>query len=386
MKALFIALVVVHGLIHLMGFVKGFGLGNIEGLHQPISRGMALVWLFAAIAFLATAAMLVLSPRYWLFAAAPAVVLSQIAIVSAWGDAKFGTLANVIILVPLALAIADLRSTSLRSRFERDVRTEFAERPAAAVVTEGDLQTLPPLVATYLRRVGVVGHPRVHDFFVTFRGEIRNGVDARWMKMRVQQHERFGDTPARLFYLNSSMFGVPFDAYHRKLGRTATMEVKVASVIPMVDARGPEMDQSETVTLFNDMCLMAPAALLDADVAFNTVDEHTVHATFRNAGITITADLIFNDEGDLVNFVSYDRYMTSDGRTMHKYRWSTPIRDYRDFGGMRIAAHGDAVWALPDGDFTYGRFNIEELRYNVVPEVRATKERPRISLRGALQH
>lgn len=386
MKALFVALVAVHGLIHFMGFAKGYGLAEVEGLQQPISRGMALVWLFAAIGFLATAALLVVTPRYFWMAAVPAIVLSQIAIVTSWGDAKFGTLANLIILVPVALSIADLRSSSLRSRFDRDVQTEFAERPAAAVVTDGDLQGLPPLIETYLRRVGVVGHPRVHDFVVRFRGEMRNGRDARWMKMRAEQHERFGEQPARLFLMHAAMFGVPFDAYHHKLGPTATMEVKAASVFPMVDARGAEMDQSETVTLFNDMCLMAPAALLDADVAFNTVDAHTVHATFANAGITIHADLIFNDDGDLVNFVSYDRYMTSDGKTMEKYPWSTPIRDYRDFGGMRIAAHGEAVWTMPDGDFTYGRFNIEELRYNVAPEARATEERPRISLRGALQH
>ncbi len=382
MRAFFIALVALHGLIHLIGFGRSIGLG---GAGQPVSRELGIVWLLAAVGFVTAALLLVFAPRFWWVPAVPALVLSQIAVISAWSEAKFGTIVNAVILVPLALAVLDQRESSLRSRYEADVRTEFGQRPAAAIVTEGDLAPLPPLVQTYLRRVGVIGQPRVHDLFVRFRGELRNGVDGRWMKMRAEQRERFEQPTARLFFVNSSLYGVPFKAYHRFVGSTATMEVSAASLAKVADARGPEMNQSETVTLFNDICLFAPAALLDADVAFNTVDNRTVHATFHNGGVTIHADLIFKDDGDLVNFVSRDRYMTTDGKTMEKYPWSTPIRDYKEFGGMRVASHGEAVWTLPGGDFTYARFDVEELRYNVVPEARA-EEQPRISLRGALQH
>ena len=51
------------------------------------------------------------------------------------------------------------------------------------------------------------------------------------------------------------MFGVPFQAFHRFVGPSATIRVKVASVVMMVDAKGPEMDEAETVTLFNDLCV-----------------------------------------------------------------------------------------------------------------------------------
>ena len=40
------------------------------------------------------------------------------------------------------------------------------------------------------------------------------------------------------------------------------MRVKLLGAIDMVDARGEVMDRSETVTLFNDMCILAPATLL----------------------------------------------------------------------------------------------------------------------------
>ena len=47
-----------------------------------------------------------------------------------------------------------------------------------------------------------------------------------------------------------------------------------------------------------------------------------------------------------------------------------PVRDYRDFGGVRLAAHGDARWSVPDGEFTYGEFELMSASYNVSAETR----------------
>ena len=41
------------------------------------------------------------------------------------------------------------------------------------------------------------------------------------------------------------------------------------------------------------------------------------------------------------------------------------MRDYRDFGRVRLAARGEARWLLPEGEFTYGEFDLQEVAYNV---------------------
>jgi hypothetical protein len=165
--------------------------------------------------------------------------------------------------------------------------------------------------------------------------------------------------------MEGSLHGVPFEALHLYVGPSATMQVRVASLIDTVDARGPEMNQSETVTLFNDMCVLAPASLVDARVTWRELDERTVLASFTNAGNTLTAELHFDAQGDLANFISNDRYQSTDGKTYGKLPWSTPLTEYRDFGGQRLAAKGDAVWKEPDGDFVYARFELAEICYNV---------------------
>jgi hypothetical protein len=125
------------------------------------------------------------------------------------------------------------------------------------------------------------------------------------------------------------------------------------------------MDRSEAVTLFNDMCLLAPGTLVDPRVTWQTIDSRSVRARFTNGQQTIAAVLEFDDTGRLTNFVSDDRSRSSpDGKTFTSLRFSTPVRDYRAFGAVRLASHGDARWHLPGGEFTYGEFDLEEIAFN----------------------
>ncbi|HLK38255.1 MAG TPA: DUF6544 family protein [Polyangiaceae bacterium] len=70
----------------------------------------------------------------------------------------------------------------------------------------------------------------------------------------------------------------------------------------VVDASGSEMTRSETVTLFNDLCLLAPASLLSKSITWESLDEPRVRGSFTNAGNTVRAELSFDAAGDLVCF------------------------------------------------------------------------------------
>lgn len=77
MKVSFAVLITGHGLIHLMGAAKAFGLAKLPQLTGPISKPMGLLWLSAAILQFATVAMLYGWPRWWWLAGALAVIVSQ---------------------------------------------------------------------------------------------------------------------------------------------------------------------------------------------------------------------------------------------------------------------------------------------------------------------
>jgi hypothetical protein len=231
------------------------------------------------------------------------------------------------------------------------------------LVSEEDIRHLPAPVQKYLRYSGALNTPRVQNFRARFTGQIRRTPESGWMDFHSEQYN-FMDEPTRIFFIESSLFGVPFDGLHCYVDASAVMQIKVASLFQIVDAKGPTMTKGETVTLFNDMCVMAPAALIDTSIHWELIDSLTAKATYSNKGFTISATLYFNKEGALVDFSSDDRYLLADGITYKNYRWSTPVKDYVDIGGHRIASYGETVWHMPGGDYVYGKFNLVEIEYN----------------------
>ena len=85
---------------------------------------------------------------------------------------------------------------------------------------------------------------------------------------------------------------------------------------------------------------------------------------FTNNGITITSWLHFNERGQLINFISNDRYAAGEGGKMEQLPWSTPLKDYREFNGHRLAGYADAVYSYPESDLIYGIFRATHVEYN----------------------
>jgi hypothetical protein len=363
MRVIFFLLILIHALIHLIGFAKAFKLAEVSQLSHEISKVAGLLWLSGAI-LLATGAVLFLfrNPSWWLPAGA-GMILSQVLVILLWSDAKFGTVANLIMIIPVIIAGVNALPSSFASIYKEEVRKGLSTSSAIAMVTEDDLKDLPLCVQKYLRYTGAVGKPQIANFRARCTGQIRLKKDGNWMDFTSEQHNFFRD-PARLFLIESTMYGIPFDGLHKFVGSNATMQIRVASLFQVVDARGPLMTKGETVTLFNDLCVMAPSRLVDKTIAWQTIDSLTAKAKFTNKGVTISALLYFNERGELINFVSDDRYESSDGITYNNYRWTTPVKSYGEFGVRKAATYGEAIWTTPEGNFTYGKFNILEIEYN----------------------
>ena len=171
-----------------------------------------------------------------------------------------------------------------------------------------------------------------------------------------EQVNTYSPTASRRFSIDATMFGLPVDVLHVLTDGRATMRAAVCSTLPVARGAGPEMDRAETVTLFNDLCIMAPAALVDAPVEWEPIDARRVRGTYTNGKHTVSAELLFDEDGDLVDFVSDDRFAADPGgKSFTRRRWSTPVGDYQMRHGRRLASVGSAVWhaPAPDGTFAY---------------------------------
>jgi hypothetical protein len=364
MRWLLFALIALHGVIHFMGFVKAFGLTELEELTQPIGRGAGVLWLVGGLAMLAAAVLLATTPRIWWMVGLGAVVLSQSLVVSAWTDAKLGTIANLLVLAAVVYGAVAQGPLGLRAEYHRQVLDRLTPADPAPPVTEADLAGLPEPVARYLRVAGAVGQPRPRHFRAAWRGRIRATAEDAWMEFTAEQHN-FLDEPSRFFFMDARRTGLPVDAFHAFQEGEATMHVRLLSLLPMVDQRGPELTQAETVTLFNDLCLLAPGGLIAADIDWEPMDSLTVRGRYTVGSNSVSAVLSFNEAGELVDFVSDDRLRaSSDGEQLTTMRWSTPVGDYRSFGSRRAPTRGEGRWHPPEGEYVYIELQLTALDVN----------------------
>jgi len=361
---------VVHGLIHLMGFAKAFGYAALPQLTIPIARPVGLLWLLATLLLLAAAVALWAAPRAFWIVGAAALVVSQGVIVTSWADARFGTLANVIVLAAVIYGAFAWGPFGLRAEYLRRaaIALDGLVTQPTSVIAESDLAPLPVPVQRYLRFAGVVGQPRVQSFRVRMTGRIRGAADAPWMPFTAEQHSFF-NPPRRYFFMQATRAGLPLDGLHAYAEDGASMRIKLLSMFPVVSLEGSLLTRTETVTVLNDMAIMAPATLIDPAIRWRQIDDLQVEAVFTNGPNEVRAVLVFDATGALANFWSDDRpALAADGVTLQPQRWSTPVGGYQSQGKYRLASRGEARYAAPGGEYAYAEFtNIEVTVGDAVP-------------------
>ena len=357
--------VVLHGFIHLFGAAKGLGWAEVTRLVEPISTGLGAVWLAAAVVTVSAGVLLLVRVRWWWIVGAVAVVGSQAVIVASWADAKAGTIANLLLLGAVIYGWASQGRGGARAEYRRRAGGALAGSRSTDLVTVVDLARLPAPVAGYVRQTGALGQLHVLTLRARFHGRIRGGPTKPWMTFTGEQVNTYGPQPSRFFFMDAELLGLPVEVLHAFEAGAATMRVRALSLFTMVNAAGAEMDRAETVTVFNDLCILAPAALVDAPVTWHVLDDHHVRGTYTYSANTITAVLTFNDDHELVDFFSDDRTAVStDGKTFTPQRWSTPISGYRKLGSWRLGTIGKGRWHAPDGEYTYIEYDLDDITYN----------------------
>ena len=254
---------------------------------------------------------------------------------------------------------------NLQKQYDAVVAAEFEAHPLGdpQPLQEDDLARLPEPVRRYVRATGAVGRPRPRNVRVEFDAGMRRRPGDRPMPSTSIQYNFF-DRPTRLFTMKARIYGLPVGALHLYREEAATFQVRVASLVNVVDLKGEGISRTETVTVLNDLCFFAPGALADPRVTWEAVDDRTAVVRFANGPHRVSATLLFNDADELVDFWSDDR-PEGGGGVLRQMRWNTPIDDYRDVDGRHVGHHGLAVYAYPDGPFTYGDFRLRSVAYDV---------------------
>ena len=356
-KLAVVAALAIHGVIHGIGFAKAFGLGGLD-LSQPITRGWGVAWGAVALVMIAAAIARIGDASWWWMLAAPAVVASQIAIIAAWTDAWAGTVVNVALAVPVLLAFGSWR---FAARTDSEVARFAARAPApgavADIVERADLAPLPPVVAVWLERAGVVGRARTTTVWLTQRGELQSAPGKDWLPFRAEQWVLVRE-PAFLWIAHvDGKLWLDLAGRDRYLDGKGSMRIELLSLIPVVDAAGPKIDQGALVRYLAEM-MWYPSAVLEPYVRWEAIDDRSARAVMRYGDVEAAGVFRFDDDGDIIGFEAR-RYRND---SLEDWIIEIDPASYRELDGVRIPARSTVAWRDDAGEsWSWLRVEVDSL-------------------------
>jgi len=120
---------------------------------------------------------------------------------------------------------------------------------------------------------------------------------------------------------------------------------------------GPGIDVGEAYRYLAELPWMPYAIAVNQELEWRQVDDLTVEVATGVRDERATVRIEFDEEGDIVRCFADARPRNADGSSVAT-RWGGELSQYRTLGGMRMPAHGEVYWDLPEGRFVYWRGQI----------------------------
>lgn len=361
MRFVFAFLIMVHGLIHLMGFLKAFEFASTPQINQKISKTMGLFWLFTAILLFITAFFYLKKDR-WFFIAVLAIVLSQILIIMAWKDAKFGTIANAIILMVCMSAYGNYV-------FSKKVSNETASLLKGvsvdndSIITKENITHLPEIVQKWLQNSGIIAKEKMVSIWLKQQGELKTKPRGKWMSFEAEQ---YFDVSNPSFVWSTEVNFMPMV---KMIGRDkfvngeGEMLIKMAGLIPVVDVSKTEKINQAAMLRYMAEMVWFPSAALNKYMTWESIDDISTKATFTINYKSVVGLFKFSSEGDFLSFEAQRYYGAEDDAPLET--WYVQSKSFKEFDGFKIPNKCEVIWKLKEGDFNWLNFEITDLKYNV---------------------
>ncbi len=361
MKIFLSIVLLLHGAIHLLGFVKGFDLAQIQNLHSNISKTSAIVWLMTFLLLGFSAAMLLLNKNIWMYLAGVGILLSTILIIQNWSDAKFGMIPNIIIALAL---IVSFSGCAFNKRITRETQAilEAAGKPTDEIITKDRLNKLPVAVQNWLKNSGAADKPIPQSVWLRQDFNMKLKPDQeKWHEATAEQYFTI-ENPAFIWTVKLNMLPViQIRGRDKFVDGKGEMQMKMNSIINLGKETGKKMDEG-TLQRYLGEIVWFPSAAVSSFISWEKIDTLTAKATMSYKGTTGSGIFYFNENGDVIKYSAL-RYMGNDPDSK-RYEWVISVEKYAEFEGIRIPSKCSATWKLDEGDWTWCILEITDLLYN----------------------
>lgn len=240
------------------------------------------------------------------------------------------------------------------------------------LVTEQIIEPLPAVVQKWLQRANVLGAESIHTVHLHQRGEIRISPHGKWMPFEAEQYNTI-ESPA--FIWLAKVKAAPLitltgrDKYQNGKGE---MLIRLLHLIPIVHAKGPEIDQGALLRYMAEIVWFPSATLADY-FSWEQVSSLQAKATMTYGRISATGIFTFDSDGDVQSFEALRYYQRKEGATLESWSINIDSECFMEFQGVRIPAKATVTWKLKEGDFTWLTLEITQIEYNKISDLETNR-------------
>ena len=232
-----------------------------------------------------------------------------------------------------------------------------------SLFTYSQLEDRDPLIKNYFQ--SVIDDSTVNPLFVTVKqkADFKTDLNSDWFPLTATEYFTIAQ-PNFLWdskMKTSSFFWVnAIDSYIRGKGN---MLIKLNSSITIADSWGIELDKSGLFRYISEAVLFPTKLLPSENLLWNVLDSNTAEIKFIDNNNSVVMKLYFDSYNRVNKIETLDKYRALDNE-YKKSLYTVYCSNYEYFEyGFWIPTYFEVEWDLPNGKFKYGKFHIEEIKY-----------------------
>jgi hypothetical protein len=220
------------------------------------------------------------------------------------------------------------------------------------VFTLAELEGYPLPVQRFFIEGGFIGKQKMSGLKAVFTDvPFSLGVDKPTISIDYTQINDASE-PLRFAYIDSHIYGLPFQGLDSFADGRGSMEGYLAKRIRLFNQRGRHMDKACLVTYLAEAFFL-PTVALSGMVSWEAMDDTHAKATMKAYGMEVSGVFTFSEKGEMLVFSTEDRMAASMDGSLEQVPWSAECGEYVIQDGLRVLTRLRATWHYPQGDLLY---------------------------------
>ncbi len=220
------------------------------------------------------------------------------------------------------------------------------------------IETLPAPVQRYFRLVLKEGQPYISYVRLLHNGYFKTSLKKNWISIKGKQYFTI-KTPGFIWQGTTTFF----TARDMFMNGEGSLVVSIMSLYNIIDSKGPDFNKGELLRWLGESVWFPTNLLPSEKLTWTAIDDFSANLEFTYKDLKLKYKVKFNTKGEITELET-KRFMDKD----HLETWIAKISDYKKLNDILIPTNIEVSWRLAGKDFSYARFFVKEIEYDVPKE------------------